>query len=150
MSILNLTYSPPSHEQLRVGVVDPLPEVKGKIQELLTFRHQPSLSVIETRASHLAAIAAWYRVQYAMIGGPDYLIPSLERALTRRGIRVVYPYTRWVWVRDPQSGATTHMTQHVGWVLPKALPPTPKILRLCDCGSMEVAIECEKKSSKCG
>lgn len=96
MKIINLTQHTATADQLAAGVVDFFPVIKSQVQALLTFDVLPCATAISERAEALAAIAAEWGFERAMIGGAPFLMAPLEVALKSRGVRPLYAFS----VRD--------------------------------------------------
>ena len=106
--IINLTQHNATPEQIAQGVVEPSPEVKARIQELLTFDEPPDPAEIIRRAEEFAALAyeivtAEYDAETVtvMVGGAPFFVSALERELMCRGMDPVYAFSRRV-VRPPR------------------------------------------------
>jgi hypothetical protein len=114
--ILNLTQHVGTPDQ---GVVEPSQDVKGAIVALLTFDTLPSGANIKDRAAALAAIAAEFGADAAMIGGAPYLMAPLEEALKAAGIRPLYAFSlrESVEVTQPDGSVRKVATfRHQGFV----------------------------------
>lgn len=105
MKILNLTQHTATPDQIAAGVVEPTPEAKKRIIELLTFETLPTPFQVRGRAYEIASVAAWefvvpptettqgVRYTHAMIGDAPYLMYSLEFALRARDITPLYAFS---------------------------------------------------------
>jgi len=118
--ILNLTQHEPTPEQVADGVGQPIPEVVA----FLTFETLPDMAEVESRAKHIAWLAAKAAGNApsvrAMIGGAPYLMRPLEQALRCHGIRPIYSYLEQVcWETDLQCGSVElkRVFRHSGWVV---------------------------------
>lgn len=125
MKILNLTQYTAPPDQLAAGVVEPTPEAKKRIIELLTFETLPTPSQVRGRAYEIASVAAWefivpptetttgVRYTHAMIGGAPYLMYSLEFALRARSITPLYAFSVRESVEQVQPDGSV---RHAGFV----------------------------------
>ena len=100
--IYNLTQHVATPEQA-VNVIEPAN--KAEIQELLTFETPPTIAEIQKRASALARQVP-EGIMLAMIGGAPYLMSSLEKELTFRGIQPLYSFSERVSVEEKQNDGT--------------------------------------------
>ena len=117
--IINLTQHKATDEQIRAGVVDPMPELKAKIRQALTFDALPSQAEIARAAVALAWLADESGEAVAMIGGAPFLMSSLEVALTEIGIRPMYAYSRRESVERTQADGSVRKVavfKHLGFV----------------------------------
>lgn len=101
--ILNLTNTPATSEQKKLGLVDLTEEEMIRVEMLWSFKNFPSnqgSDSLRGRAEALVAIANAARVRdpeisHVLIGGPDYLLRYQEFALMSCagiGFIVVYPF----------------------------------------------------------
>lgn len=121
MKILNLTQHNATPEQVAAGVIEPTPEVKARIRELLTFNELPAPGEIAARAEELARIAAEAEAEAAMIGGAPYLMSALERALIEEGVEPLYAFSRREIVEEKTEGGEVRKVsifRHLGFVSP--------------------------------
>lgn len=123
MRILNLTQHKATPQQVQAGVVDPHDVDAKNVQLLLTFDELPSISVIERRAEQLAQLARELcrvdKCNAVMIGGAPYLMPELECALRRQGLRYCYAFSKRVAEDQPQAGGSVRKVQifrHAGFI----------------------------------
>ena len=122
--ILNLTQHVATPEQIAQGVVEPSPEVKARIQELLTFDEPPDPAEIIRRAEKFAVLAyeivtAEYDSETVMIGGAPFFISALERELMFRGMDPVYAFSRRESVDQTQPDGSVRKVavfRHLGFV----------------------------------
>jgi len=115
--IVNLTQHNATPEQIEAGVVEP--EVKARIQELLTFDEPPEPGEVIRRATRLADIAAECGAEAAMIGGAPFLMGELERELLWRRINPLYAFSRRESVEEKQSDGSIRKAsvfRHIGFV----------------------------------
>jgi len=112
--ILNLTQHSPAPEQVKAGVVEPSPELKLRIQKLLTFEELPTYEEVKLRARKLVEVVddylddlekrgiittspegeADYEVYGVMIGGAPYLMAPLEEELKKAGLKPLYAFSK--------------------------------------------------------
>lgn len=122
--IINLTQHAATQDQLNAGVVEPSPEDKKNIQELLTFEKLPSVEELERRAYGLATLvtgmgasnASHHRV---MIGGAPYFMGALEKALKAQGHTPVYAFSKRESVDQVQPDGSIRKVatfRHLGFV----------------------------------
>jgi hypothetical protein len=122
--IINLTQHVATPEQIAAGVIEPSPEDKKNIQQLLTFEELPSIEELERRAYGLATLvtnlgAANASHHTVLIGGAPYFMGALERALKAQGHQPVYAFSRRESVDQPQSDGTIRKVavfRHLGFV----------------------------------
>ncbi len=114
-------------EQIEAGVVEPSPEVKARIQELLTFDEPPDPAEIIRRAEEFAALAyyeivtAEYDSETVMIGGAPFFISALERELMFRGMDPVYAFSMRESIDQAQEDGSVRKVavfRHLGFVRP--------------------------------
>lgn len=98
--IINLTLRCIEPEQEKAGVFDPANKIK--VMGLLSFESNPKIGTIYGRAKSLAGIAKSEGANAAMVRGPPYLIPALEKELAKRGIVALYVF----WKADFVRGVT--------------------------------------------
>lgn len=118
--IINLTQHELTEKQLEAGVVEPAPEDKKVIRQLLTFEKIPSVGDIYYRAIKLTDVAKKYSASSALIGGAPYLMAELELMLKVNGIIPVYSFTRRrVQERKREDGSVEKVTvfEHEGFVV---------------------------------
>ena len=89
--VTNLTQHIASEEQAFAGVVEPVD--KAGIIAPLTFEEIPTTEEIKRRAVALADIARRHQPYHAMIGGPPWLMRSLEEALIERCVTPLYAFS---------------------------------------------------------
>ncbi|MEM4976628.1 MAG: hypothetical protein QXT64_04815 [Desulfurococcaceae archaeon] len=112
--ILNLTQHLATPEQLQAGVVEPSPQLKAKIQRMLTFDELPSYGEVKKRAEELVSIIddyledleargvistlpsgeANFEVYGVLIGGAPYLMAPLEEELKKSGFKPLYAFSK--------------------------------------------------------
>ena len=117
--IINLTQHPATAEQLAAGVVDPAPEVRGRVVELLTFDAIPDRMEMVRRALQLTRIAQDAGATTAMIGGAPYFMGLLEKNLSIRGVKPVYAFSKRESVEEVQPDGSVRKVaifRHVGFV----------------------------------
>jgi hypothetical protein len=122
--IINLTQHNATPEQIAAGVIEPSPEDKKNIQQLLTFEELPSIEELERRAYGLATLvtnlgAANASHHTVMIGGAPYFMGALERALKAQGHQPVYAFSRRESVDQVLEDGTVRKTavfKHLGFV----------------------------------
>jgi len=130
--ILNLTIHRPTPQQIKAGVIEPPPNYKDKIVSLLSFFSLPMYWQIQERAERLADLAYKLVVELSnglwpsdkswgavMIGGAPYLMPPLQRALLKRGLRPVYAFSRREAVETRQPDGSVQKTiifRHIGFI----------------------------------
>jgi len=130
--ILNLTIHRPTPDQIKVGVVEPSPNDKDKIVSLLSFSSLPMWWEVEERAEKLADLAYALIVELSggfypsdqswgavMIGGAPYLMPPLQRALLKRGLKPLYAFSRREVVEEAQADGSVKKSiifKHIGWI----------------------------------
>lgn len=123
-AIINLTQHVATQDQINVGVVEPAPEDKKIIQELLTFEEFPYVEELERRAYTLATLVTNMGASNAshhtvMIGGAPFFMGRLEAALKAQGHHPVYAFSRRNSVDQTQpDGSVRKITtfQHLGFV----------------------------------
>jgi hypothetical protein len=89
------------------------------LREYLTFEELPSRLDIEAAAEGIATIAAGMEYDAAMIGGAPWLMPALEEALRRYGVKPMYAFSRREVVEVAQEDGGVKKTavfKHVGFV----------------------------------
>lgn len=97
--VLNLTLTSPTLEQIAAGLVDASDKlIRGDIVKALTFKEPPRKNHIFNKASILGGLATEVGAETALIDGPPYLVPALERELELRRIKVVYAH--WEYLID--------------------------------------------------
>ena len=121
MTILNLTQHPATEEQIAAGVVDLSPDDRALLAQALTFDEVPDQSVLNTRATTIALMAAGHSsgARSAMIGGAPYFMRPLEQALWDQNIRPLYAFSIRESIERPRpSGAVEKVTvfRHAGFV----------------------------------
>lgn len=120
MRILNCTQHCATPEQLAAGVVDAPDFFQRFLAKRLTFEELPTRGEMEARAEAIAGmVAEWQNIDGAMIGGAPYFMPVLERALTRRGVRVCYAFSKRESVEVTNEDGTVTKTSkfaHGGFV----------------------------------
>ena len=118
MKILNLTQHQATPEQVKFGVVEPKPEVKACIRELLTFSDIPSQIEMSGRAFELARISRNSGCDAAMIGGAPFFMAPLEKYLGTVGVTPVYAFSIRESVEKVIDGKTvkTAVFRHLGFV----------------------------------
>lgn len=117
MLIFNLTQHEATPAQLADGVVEPSPEVKATIRELITFGEIPLREDMETRAEKLVSLLGDYPA--AMVGGAPYFMPILDKALRAAGKTPLYSFSKRVSEDVPQEDGTVKKVtsfKHAGWV----------------------------------
>lgn len=117
--IINLTQHKATDEQLAAGVVEPVPELKAKIAEALTFDDVQTQVEIGLAAEALAWLADESGEAVAMIGGAPFLMSALEEALTEIGIRPLYAFSRRESVEQVQADGSVRKVavfKHVSFV----------------------------------
>jgi len=115
--IINMTQHNATPEQIEAGVVEP--EVKARVQSLLTFDDPPTPGEIIRRATELADIAAECGAEAAMIGGAPYLMSELERQLLFRRVNPLYAFSRRESVDQTQPDGSVRKVavfRHLGFV----------------------------------
>ena len=118
MKILNLTQHTASPEQLSSGVVEPTPELKVKIKELLTFNSLPAQNEILGRALALAGLVETLDEEFshAMIGGAPFFMSALEKELREIGVTPLYAFSQRV-VEEKEDGSEKKVFfRHEGFV----------------------------------
>lgn len=133
MRIINLTQHKATADQLTLGVVD-LPESDRKeLQKLLTFEELDNgyISSLMERAERIADLAESaicdennravnHAVNHAvMIGGAPFFMSTLEKALSRRDIRVCYAFSRRESAETVNADGTVSKTavfKHAGFI----------------------------------
>jgi hypothetical protein len=119
MKVLNLTQHTATTDQLEAGVVEPSPEMKKEVRELLTFDEVPDLYTLLKRAELIAGLAENTGHIAAMIGGAPFFMRALENALKEKGITPVYSFTRRETVEETLEDGSVRKTavfRHSGWV----------------------------------
>jgi hypothetical protein len=115
--ILNLTQHIASPEQIAAGVKELAPADSTTVKRLLTFDTledaQDASRVLE-RAMQIAAIAAAYKPNAAMVGCAPYFIRVLCDALRTKGITPLFAFTQRVSVE--KDGIKTSVFRHEGFV----------------------------------
>ena len=120
--ILNLTQHQATKEQLDSGVMEPTPEDKERIQELLTFDSLPLRGHMHKRAEHLAVLADQYGPSHAMIGGAPFFMAWLEKALDNYGIVPIYAFSVRESIEETQEDGSVvkrNVFRHKGFVMAK-------------------------------
>lgn len=123
MKILNLTQHPASPEQVEAGVVEPAPEVKAQVKELLTFVGYPSPEVVQDRATALVAVVEEQGFEAAMIGGAPFFMAPLENTLSACGILPCYAFSERVSEEVTQADGSVQKVsrfKHVDFYWPPA------------------------------
>lgn len=117
--MLNLTQHVATAEQIEAGVVEPTPEVKKVIQELLTFNSLEETQEITERAFKLARIAKEHGVERVMIGGAPFLMGALESMLAMGDITAHYAFSQRVVEEVAKEDGTVEkkaIFKHMGFV----------------------------------
>lgn len=117
--IVNLTQHPATPDQIAANVFDLPPDVAAAVRHDLTFDVPPGPAELRACADNIAAWAAGTEAKGAMIGGAAYLMPYLELALIRRGIRPLHAFTRRETVEQAQPDGSVRKVavfRHAGWV----------------------------------
>jgi hypothetical protein len=91
-TIVNLTQHNLTEDQIGAGVYDI--ESKAELIKLLNFEEIPSPDEIIARARAIAKLVKQAGATQAMIGGAPFLMPVLETALIRSGIKPLYAFTK--------------------------------------------------------
>lgn len=123
-AIINLTQHEATQDQINVGVVEPSPEDKKIIQDLLTFEEFPYVEELERRAYELATLVTnmdsySHSRQTVMIGGAPFFMGRLEAALKAQGHHPVYAFSRRRSYDQTQPDGTVKKVavfQHLGFV----------------------------------
>jgi len=89
--ILNLTQHQATPEQISSGVVEPADKLR--VQALLSFSALPTKEEMVGRAEELASLALKEGADAVMVGGAPFFMSTLEDALKKRGIRVLYAFS---------------------------------------------------------
>lgn len=117
MKIVNLTQHSATQDQKDAGVFD-LTETAA-LKANLTFNELPSKEDIIQRAENIAKIAKDSGATFALIGGAGYLIPSLEAALIKHGIKPLHAFSQRVSVEKHNEDGTVskeNVFKHVGFI----------------------------------
>jgi len=116
LKMLNLTQHSSTPDQ--TGVVEPTPERKEKIQELLTFDAPPTAEEMSYRAHELARIVLSSGEDAAMIGGAPFFMSTLESVLSGHGITPFYAFSKRESNERIVDGKTvkTAVFVHIGYV----------------------------------
>lgn len=122
--IINLTQHLATQDQINAGVIEPAPEDKKIIQELLTFEELPSKDELERRAYGLATLvtdmgAANASHHKVMIGGAPFFMSFLQEALKKVGHKPVYAFSRRESVDQAQLDGTVKKVavfKHLGFI----------------------------------
>ncbi len=117
--ILNLTQHEATSDQKKAGVREVVS--KARVRQLLTFEELPSKKELRYRARELAWIAEAYNAECdrVMIGGAPYLMPFLERALKRVGMKPVYAFSKRECIEEKMTDGSVRKMQvfrHIGFV----------------------------------
>lgn len=120
-AIVNLTQHKATPEQIEYGVRDLPVDLYEELVVALTFDNLPKRGDLRGRALKIAslAITALGDAECAMIGGPQYLMPYLERSLQAKGITPLYEFTKSLRKVKARSDGTVEKTiifQHQGFV----------------------------------
>ena len=117
--MFNLTQHKPTEEQVKSGVIEPTPEIKKEIVNLLTFDSIPSKDEILRRARSLAEIVP-KEYEKALIGGALFLMGALESELRKRRITPLYAFTKRVVEEKKLEGGIqkTSFFKHLGFIEP--------------------------------
>lgn len=123
-AIINLTQHEATQDQINAGVLEPAPEDKKIIQELLTFEEFPYVEELERRAYGLATLVTNMGASNAshhtvMIGGAPFFMGRLEAALKAQGHHPVYAFSRRRSYDQTQPDGTVKKVavfQHLGFV----------------------------------
>ena len=91
MKILNLTQHQATPEQVGSGVAEPADKLR--VRALLTFSAIPTKEEMVGKAEELAELALKEGANAAMVGGAPFFMSTLEDALKKRGIRVLYAFS---------------------------------------------------------
>jgi hypothetical protein len=105
-SIVNATRHPASPQQVEAGVIEPEPEAKAEMVEIMTFETCPSGKDVETAAKKFAAIVK-KQVEKAlaakvMIGGAPFFMAPVVKA-----IQDVAPYIKIVYAFSQREAVET-------------------------------------------
>lgn len=127
--IINLTQHPSSAEQRALGVIDLAGDELAALRDTLTFASCPTRENILARAGRIAELACHNGLgkdddddpqpTWAMIGGAGYLMPALEDALLKVGVKPLHAFTQRVVEESVGTdGAVTKTAvfRHAGWV----------------------------------
>lgn len=121
--ILNLTQHVATSEQLDAGVVEPTPEDKERVRELLTFDSLPiSRGHFHKRAEHLALLAKGYGITQVMIGGAPFFMSWLESALSDLDMIPVYAFSTRESIEDTAEDGSVvkrNVFRHKGFIMAK-------------------------------
>lgn len=119
MKIYNMTQHSLLPNQLASGLLEFPDGLHQHMRSLMTFEELPDAAAIERRAEQMAAAAAEYGAEGAMIGGAPYLMPALRAALKAHGIHVFYAFSlrRSEDLKMPDGSMQKHACfQHLGLV----------------------------------
>jgi len=92
LNILNMAPYVATVEQQEQGVREPMPEAKAELMKWLSFPEPPAPADIVNSAKMLAYLCLQSGHTYAMIDGPAFLMPALEKELREYMIQVFYPF----------------------------------------------------------
>lgn len=121
IKILNLTRHEATEDQIKDGVIEPSKEDKETLKRLLTFEYIPTGYDIAKVAKEIVNISKKYDTISCMIGGPGYLLSSLERELKKEGKMPLYSFTKRVIQEEYKEDGTvvkTGVFKHIGFVSP--------------------------------
>lgn len=119
--IVNLTQHTATPEQVEAGVVDLEDAWRKVLQTLLTFEDLPDRVVVLGAANGIAALAQRCApdTDAAMIGGAPFLMGALEAALSDRGIKPLYAFSKRESVQETAADGSVGKTavfRHIGFV----------------------------------
>ena len=121
--MLNLSLYTATKEQLEDGVIEPSPEIKEKIEKLLTFDQtvMKEPEQLWNRAKALVGLVkrTYPGIRKVMVDCVPFFMPALVKELKEQGFEVYFSYTDTVIseVRN-EDGSTTKalVFKHLGFV----------------------------------
>ena len=117
--IYNFTQHEPTPEQVIAGVINLPDDQRETMVKLLSFNDFPYIGDIQRRANHLSSIAFAIGAEAVMIGGAPYLMPALELAMSKYGIKVLYSFSQRVsneYTDSLGNVVKTNSFKHIGFV----------------------------------
>ena len=118
--IYNLTQHVGTNDQRKSGLVEPNPETKKTIQQILTFNNikETNIEKMRKRAVTLATICLLKGYKKALIGGAPFFMPVLAEILFEKGIHPVFAFSKRKSVEEKKDGKVIKKSifQFEGWI----------------------------------
>jgi len=92
MFIINLTTEQATNTQREAGVIDFPAAEADRLKSMINFEFLPTADCVCQHAEKIAILARNSGIKVALIGGPSYLMPALEHALSMAGVCAVYEF----------------------------------------------------------